>query len=95
MNLKEFNQEQILKAFYISGSIIFLMVGVANSFTNFHNWEYFILSAKVSSVASNLFNYFLAVFFYFLLKKMPKAPDPIKEEDLDQIIKEATKSQKK
>lgn len=95
MNLNQFNQETILRTFYISGIIIFLIVGIANAFTNFTNWERLILSAKVSAMAMNLFNFILAGFFFSLYKNMPKAPEPLKEEDLDQVFKEAIKSQKK
>lgn len=88
--MKQFSQEEILRAFYISGAIIFLIVGIANTYTNFVNWGYMILSAKVSALCMNLFNYVLATFFYLLLKQMKTLPlKPIEEKDADEIFQEA------
>ena len=88
--MKEFTQEQILRMFYIVGSITFLIVGIANTFTNAHFWHNMILSAKVSAVATNLFNYFIAIFFYSLLKgvKNLTPPPELDDKNLDEVFKE-------
>lgn len=89
--LENYSQEQILKMFYSCGAVIFLIVGVANTFTNFVNWDLFILSAKVSALFMNIFNYVLAVFFFALRKGMSRKPKAMKEEDIEEIFKEAEK----
>ena len=97
--LEAYSQEQILKMFYLCGSIIFIIVAVANTYTNFVNWENMMLSMKVSSLFMNIFNYVLAVFFFMLLNNMNKnssiSPKVLDSEDLDRIFKEVEKSQKK
>ena len=88
--LKNYTQEQVLKAFYTSGIIIFIIVGIANSYTNFYYWENMILSARVSSVFMNIFNYVLAIFFFSLLKSLKTStPETLKDEDLDKLFEEA------
>ena len=87
-----FSQEEVLRMFYICGAVIFLIVGISNTFTNAHYWANMILSAKVSAVFSNIFNYVLAVFFYFLLKgQISGKVKPIDDKNLDEIFKEASK----
>lgn len=87
-----FSQEEVLRMFYLCGAVIFLVVGIANTFTNAHYWPNMILSAKVSAIFSNIFNYVLAVFFYFLLKGMKAGQvKPLADKTLDQIFKEASK----
>lgn len=87
----EINQQELMRMFYICGSIIFLVVGIANTITNYIFWNNLILSAKVSNVASNLFNYVLSVFFFGLIKSsFPKKQD-LPAETLDEIFKEAKK----
>lgn len=87
--MKQFSQQEVLRMFYLCGAVIFLIVGIANTFTNAHFWANMILSAKVSAVFSNIFNYVLAVFFYFLLKGMNISQiQPIQDKDLDEIFEE-------
>lgn len=94
---EKFSQQQILKMFYICGSVIFLIVGIANTFTNFTNWERMLLSMKVSSLFMNIFNYVLAVFFFMLFKKIKISipPPALEEKEIDSIFEEAKKSQMK
>lgn len=89
--MKQFSQEEVLRMFYICGAVIFLIVGISNTFTNAHYWANMILSAKVSAIFSNIFNYVLAVFFYFLLLGNAQKVKPIEDKDLDTIFKEASK----
>ncbi len=86
-----YSQQEILRVFYISGIIIFSVVALANSYTNFVTWDSMILSFKVSSVAMNIFNYVLAIFFYYLLKSNAKAFKNIDEDEAEEIFKEALK----
>ena len=88
----QFSQEEILRMFYLSGIIIFIVVGIANTFTNISLWSEMILSSKVSAIFSNLFNYVLAIFFFFLRKGMNVDKiKPIEDETLDEIFKEVSK----
>ena len=90
--MKQYSQEEILRMFYLCGSVIFLVVGIANTFTNAHYWGNMILSAKVSALFSNIFNYVLAVLFFSLLRGMNiQKPDPIDQTTLDEIFAEAEK----
>ena len=93
--LDNYSQQDVLKMFYTCGAVIFLIVGVANTYTNFVNWDLFMLSAKVSALFMNIFNYVLAVFFFLLRKELTKKPEKMKEETIEEIFKEAEKSEKK
>ena len=84
----QFSQEEILRMFYICGAVIFLIVGIANTCINFISWDKMLLSMKVSSGFMNLFNYVLAVFFFFLLKGMKPKIKPLEEESVDEILEE-------
>jgi len=89
---QQFSQDRVLRMFYLCGSIIFLIVGIANIFTNVYFWPNMITSARVSAVFSNIFNFVLAFFFYSLLKGVTASkPEPIKDKTLDDIFKGAYK----
>jgi|TARA_Y100000310_G_scaffold3308_1_gene4231 hypothetical protein len=90
--LERYNQEEITKVFYLSGTIIFFVVGFANIFTNFITWDNLISSAKISAVFMNIFNFVIAIFFYSLLKgtDIPTTLKPIEQKDVDKVFKEVT-----
>ena len=74
-----------LKTFYKFGMVLFLIMGVANLFTNSFYWDSMISSSKVSAIASNFFNFVIALFFYSLLKNIPKDLKIITEKELDKL----------
>lgn len=92
--LEKYSQQEIFKMFYISGAIIFLIVGVANTFTNFTLWKNMLLSAKVSALFMNLFNYILSVFFFSLYRGQIQKLEPLKKEVVDEIFNKKVKEVK-
>jgi hypothetical protein len=88
----QLSQEKVLKTFYLAGCIIFLIVGLANAYTNYYYWAGMILSARVSAIASNVFNFVLLFFFYSLFKGISgKSVEPLRDQTLDEIFEEANK----
>ena len=80
------------RQFLAYGFLVFLLVGIANIFTNAYSWNNLYWSAKISAVFMNLFNFLVALFFYSMLKQLPKEIlKPIEEEELDKIVEELKK----
>lgn len=77
-----------LKIFYCIGSIVFLGIGISNLISNNFFWENMILSAKVSAVLGNIFNFVLsALFFNLFIESNKKAKSELKEKDIEEAIK--------
>jgi uncharacterized protein YacL len=84
--------EKVMKIFYLSGFIIFLIVGISNFFTNLILWDNMILSAKVSSIASNIFNFIVSFVFYSLFyNELKKVKLKINTEDFEKAISKFSK----
>ena len=87
--ITEMSQDEILTTFYIFGAIIMLGVGIANSISNYINWDLMLLSFKFSSVLSNLFNYLIAWFFYSMLRNKKREErffNNLQEKQAEEII---------
>lgn len=90
MKDKQIPMEKVLKMFYLAGFIVFLIVGVANIITNATLWEKMLLSAKVSSVATNVFNFVVSfLFFSFAFNELKKSKIEVKGEDFEKAIEES------
>ena len=74
------------KQFFKVGFIVFIIIGASNLVTNFINWPVMIWSTKISSVAMNFFNFFIAFFFYSMYKGSNTKIEPIKEAEAEEII---------
>ena len=88
--ISEMSQEEVLRVFYLCGAISFLIIGIFNIWTNSINWEFMLLSLKVSSVMSNFFNFVVSWFFYSMYlnnKKQNKGLNPLEEKDAEEILR--------
>lgn len=87
--MRKFTQEEFVKIFFIVGGIIFIGIGISNIFTNAIVWKNMLLSAKVSAVLSNIFNFVLAISFFYMfnLNSSKKAPK-INEEQIEEALKD-------
>lgn len=82
------DNQKFLKLFYLSGTLIFLGIGIANIFTNISFWNSMILSAKISAILNNLFNFVISIFFFSLLKGTKKIPvEELSEDQIEEAIK--------
>ena len=89
--ITEMNQEEILNTFYICGSISFLIIGIANIITHSINWEFMLLSLKVSSVMGTFFNFVVAWFFgamYTGNKKQKEGLGKFNEKEAEEVIQD-------
>jgi len=78
-----------MKQFYNLGISMFIIIGLANSYNLFHAWNIISFASKISSSASIIFNFGLAMFFNYLKSTLPKeeVTDRIpKELDVDKLI---------
>ena len=87
--MKPINQQDVLRIFYPIGIVLFIIIGLASAFSNYVYWGNMILSSKISSVASNIFNFVLAWLFYMFWKMQPKEETGLNEEQIDEVIKGA------
>jgi len=74
-----------LTVFYKMGIFLFTIIALANTYTLLHNWNFLILSSKISSMASILFNISLVGLFGYFYSTMPKSSELIGEEKEKEI----------
>jgi len=85
-----------LNYFYVSGMYLFTIIALANSYTLFVNWDLLILSAKVSSIASIMFNVCLVGLFRYFYHQFQQTQglvhvtkdDKLEQEDLEKYMKD-------
>jgi len=61
----EFN----LTTFQKLAIIVFLVIGVSNTYSLYYTWNFIDTGAKVGKIASIFFNFLLAYLFYWFLKQ--------------------------
>jgi hypothetical protein len=84
---KQIDVQKFLKIFYLSGTAIFLISGIANIFTNANYWVSMIFSAKVSAVVNNIFNFLLTIFFFVYYKNTITKKEEAKHLEISDIEK--------
>ncbi len=94
--MRKLTQAEFLKIFFLFGTLTFFGIGIANIFTNAYIWKDMLLSAKVSAVLSNLFNFAIAIFFWYSLKGTQKKDVPeLTTEEIEDAIKGVKKNGEK
>jgi len=87
MRLKDFQIK--METFYRIGVICFLVIAIANIFTLKILWEEAVFSGKITSIASILFYFALAMFFNYLLNmSRPDVTTQYASDDVEDIIRE-------
>ena len=90
MRIEELSQKQVLNIFYICGALAFLIIGIFNVYTNYIYFSDMILSARVSAITSNIFNFIVSWFFYAMYAQNRETDLPtLDEKKAEEIIKGA------
>jgi len=81
------------KLFFKTGMFLFLIQGVANSYGLFSEWSLLPSWAIISKSAGIAFNFLIAYFFYYLMKKTPASMGgegivPLTEQELNAFMGE-------
>lgn len=84
MRLPEITQKDFLTA----GALCFLIIGICAIFTNINLWANLYISAKVSAVVMNFFNFVVSLFFYTMLKGLQPKIDALEEKEADYMIED-------
>ncbi len=70
-----------MKQFFKLGAILFGIVGLCNLGTLIYQWNILFILAKISSIASILFNFLLVAFFYKNYKDIPEMPKELMSDE--------------
>lgn len=83
-----------LKVFYQAGVILFIIIALANTFTLLNNWQHLLISQKISSLSSIIFNITLVGLFGYFYSTMPKPINiPEEEENKIEVFMESLKNE--
>ena len=83
------------RLFFIIGMWLFIIQGVANSYGLYFEWAIAPAWIIISKVGSILFQFLIAYFFYYLMKKAPApmggAGTTLSEKEIEAFMKEELK----
>lgn len=80
------------KRLYIIGMCSFAIVAICSIANLMLSWGFLNAWSKIGTLASIIFNFSLAGFFYYMLSLEPKITEEVQSEDIDEIIKEVKKN---
>ena len=83
------------KNFYIIGIICFIVIGLANIANLILTFSILTFPGKIASIGGIIFNFALVGLFYYLLSMEPQISEVAASDDIDEIIEEISKDEKK
>ena len=90
---KKFEIDQ--RKVYQIGICAFAILTIMNTATIFQTYKAMIATQLISTIASNVFNYALFGFFFYLYRQLPpKIEKPVTEGEMASILKQAVEKTK-